>query len=71
MNTLILALNWLLIDPSLEGSLDLANNVFTGIFTIEAAMKIIGHGRLYFKKYWNLFDFTIIVFTYIQIIYTS
>jgi hypothetical protein len=34
-------------------------------------MKIVGHGRLYFKKHWNLFDFFIVVFTYIQIIYSS
>ena len=71
LNTLVLALNWLLIDPYLERILDTVNHVFTGIFTLEAVMKIIGHGRLYFKKYWNLFDFFIVLFTYMQIIYSS
>jgi len=71
INTIVLALNWLLIDPKLEYILDIINHVFTGIFTVEAVMKIIGHGRLYFKKRWNLFDFFIVIFTFMQIIYSS
>ncbi len=71
MNTLVLALNWLLIDPALELILDDINHCFTAIFTIEAIMKIIGHGRLYFKKNWNIFDLLIIILTYTQIIYSS
>jgi hypothetical protein len=70
-NTFVLALNWLLIDPGLESTLEVINIVFTGIFTLEAALKIIGSGKMYFSKYWNLFDFGILILTYIQIIYTS
>lgn len=41
-----------------------ANQLFLGIFVLEAAIKIVAvhpHPSRYFKDGWNLFDFTIIV----------
>jgi lipid-A-disaccharide synthase-like uncharacterized protein len=68
-NTLVLSLNWFLIDPSLESSFEICNHVFTAFFTLEAIVKIVANGALYFKENWNLFDFFVLLFTYIQIIY--
>lgn len=39
--------------------MDILNNVFNGIFVLEAIFKIIGSGCRYFKESWNIFDFII------------
>ena len=39
----------------------MANFVFTGIFLLEAIVKIIALKLCYFKKAWNVFDFIIVV----------
>lgn len=70
INTIILSLNWFLIDPQLESGFEIVNNVFTAFFTIEALIKILANGKLYFKENWNLFDFFVLLFTYIQIVYS-
>ena len=38
-----------------------ANLVFSIIYTVEAAIKLIGHRKFYFYKSWNVFDFVIVV----------
>lgn len=53
-----------------EDILNYLNHVFTVIFSIEAVIKIMGYGRVYFKKFWNLFDFCILICTIFQIIYS-
>lgn len=37
------------------------NLMFNIIYTIEAAIKLLGFGRDYFQDGWNNFDFTIVV----------
>ena len=41
--------------------LDYFNMIFTGVFTVECIMKLIGLGIYYFKVPWNLFDFIVVV----------
>ena len=69
INTLVLSLNWFLINPKLESSFEIVNNVFTALFTFEALIKILANGKLYFKENWNLFDFFVLIFTYLQLVY--
>lgn len=38
-----------------------ANLIFSIIYTIEAAIKLIGHRKFYFYKSWNVFDFVIVL----------
>lgn len=45
----------------LDYSLRLSNFVFTGIFVLEAIVKIIALRTHYFKKAWNVFDFIIVI----------
>lgn len=48
--------------------LHLGNNVFLGVFIIEAALKITAVAprfRLYFGNGWNLFDFSVVVLSLI------
>jgi hypothetical protein len=44
---------------------DNLNIVFSLIFTIEAAVKIIGMKGNYFKDTWNVFDFVVVCITLI------
>ena len=35
--------------------------MFTGIFVLEAILKVIALKQHYFKKAWNVFDFIIVI----------
>jgi len=51
-----------------DGWLHLGNNIILGIFIIEAALKITAVApqfRRYFGDGWNLFDFTVVVLSFI------
>ena len=41
--------------------------MFTGIFTVEAILKIIGMSKYYFLSNWNVLDFIIVVASLIDI----
>lgn len=43
------------------------NIVFTIIYTLEAAIKICGWGKVYFHSGWNWFDFTIVTVSWVGI----
>ena len=68
INTLILALDWYQMPSNLIGYFDDLNYFFTAIFTIEAGLKIIAEGKYYFRQGWNIFDFIIVVVSYVAII---
>jgi hypothetical protein len=49
--------------------LESINYFFTAVFTLEAIIKIIGLGfKGYFTKGWNVFDFIIVVISYVTLI---
>jgi Ion transport protein len=68
INTVILACNWYGMKETTESAMGLINQIFTAIFSMEALMKIIAFGSLYFRKAWNVFDFAILVLTIVQIV---
>ena len=39
------------------------NFIFTGIFILEAIVRLIALRFDYFKQGWNIFDFTIVIFS--------
>lgn len=41
--------------------MDVVNYVFSGIFAVEAILKLIVYGRRYFKDRWNVFDFFVLI----------
>lgn len=41
--------------------LDFTNYIFTVIFILEAALKLIAYGDTYFNNSWNQFDFFVVV----------
>lgn len=44
-------------------ALNYLNFVFTGIFTIEAVVRLIAMELEYFKSHMNVFDFVIVLFS--------
>jgi hypothetical protein len=64
-----MSINWYDSPSSLESSLEYVNYVFAGIFTLEAVIKIIAFGpRDYLSKGWNIFDFSIVIISYVTLI---
>lgn len=71
LNIIVLATAWYLDSDTVENAMGIINNIFTGIFTIEAVLKIIAYDKLYFKNGWNVLDFFVLIGTYVQIIVSS
>ena len=69
LNTVALAMNWYARPDSVDNILNIWNYVFTGIFTVEAIIRIAGLGpNKYFTEKWNIFDFVIITGSYASLI---
>lgn len=43
------------------GLTQLFNWIFTGIFAVEAALKLLALRLHYFKRFWNVFDFVVLI----------
>ena len=68
-NTIIMAINWYGCPPSVQNALEYTNYFFTAIFTLEAIIKIIAFNfKGYFSQGWNIFDFVIVIFSYVMLI---
>jgi hypothetical protein len=64
-----MAINWFEAPTELMDILEYINYFFTAVFTLEAIIKIIGLGyKGYFTKGWNVFDFFIVLISYITLI---
>jgi hypothetical protein len=68
LNTLALSINWYGIDSKITNSIKLINYIFSALFLTEAFIKIVGHGKAYFKEGWNIFDLIIVIASIIGII---
>ena len=55
-----MTVRWLEMSAYAEGIMETINYVFTGIFILEAAIKLIAFGDRYFRDSWNVFDFFIV-----------
>ena len=67
VNTVVLALKWYGEPEALPSILEVINYVFAAIFTVEAGIKLIALRNVYFYDGWNVFDFAIVIGTYIGI----
>ena len=68
LNTIVLGLKWYGEPDELPDILEIINYVFAGIFTVEAFIKIVALDKDYFRDGWNVFDFVIVIGTYIGVI---
>ncbi len=51
--------------------LEIINYVFTGVFTIELILKLIGFSWDFWYETWNVFDTVIVVSSYIDIVFSN
>jgi Ion transport protein len=64
-----MAINWYGCPQDLLDALEYTNYFFTAAFTVEAIIKLIAYSpRGYFSQGWNIFDFTIVLISYITLI---
>lgn len=56
------------LDLYIYTTLQIVNYVFTGIYTIEFLLKIMGLGKLYWKSPWNIFDFLLLILAFVDVI---
>ena len=67
IDTIVLACYYYMIPEDEKLILEGINLFFVCLFTLEAFMKIIASGKLYFLMYWNRFDFGILFLTFLTI----
>jgi hypothetical protein len=64
-----MAINWYGCPPDLLNALEYTNYFFTAAFTFEAIVKLIAFSiRGYFSVGWNIFDFLIVLISYVTLI---
>jgi hypothetical protein len=72
LNILVMALSNYDMSTEYKGTLDGMNDVFTGIFALEATLKLLAElPNRYFKNGWNQYDFFVVVVTCGDFIYTK
>jgi hypothetical protein len=66
---LVLALKWYQQPQWVADLTELLNYIFTGIYALEAIIRIVGYGPLkYFAESWNIFDFIIVTGSIISMV---
>lgn len=70
LNTFMMALTYFGEEDSFSAMIEYCNYAFAVFFTLEAAAKITGLGRYYWKESWNIFDFAIVVGSFMGMTYT-
>ena len=45
----------------MENVISYINYTFTGIFFVEMIIRLFAYGKNYFKNYWYVFDFFIVI----------
>ena len=67
LNTVVLCMDFYGSAQVYKDVIDNFNLVFVVIFTIEAALKLLGLGpRYYFHVNWNKFDFSIVILSLVS-----
>jgi hypothetical protein len=51
--------------------LEIVNYIFTGIFTIEVTLKLVAFACDFWYDAWNIFDFLIVLCSYVDIIFSN
>ena len=68
LNALIMTLRYVGISQEMEDILKLLNYIFTAIFFIEMVIRLSAYGKNYFKDYWYVFDFIIVIGSLVLIV---
>lgn len=68
LNMLQMAINFEGMSDEYSKGLEYSNYFFTGIFAIEAVLKIIGNGWAYFAPTWHKFDLFVVISSLLDIV---
>jgi len=72
VNILFLSLQHHNMDQDLENILEVWNYVFIGLYTLEFLLKATGlNFKFYFANNWNKFDFSILILSYLSILFSD
>ena len=71
LNMIQMAMTYANSSDNYEMGLDIMNYTFIGMFTIELILKLIGFGIEFWNDPWNIFDFIIILCSYVDIALSS
>ncbi|XP_076316388.1 muscle calcium channel subunit alpha-1-like isoform X2 [Tachypleus tridentatus] len=72
VNTLSLAMKYHNQPQNYTVALDVLNQIFTAVFALEFLLKVMAFGfKNYFGDAWNVFDFVIVLGSYIDIVYSE
>ena len=71
LNTAVMAMEHFGQSDTLALFVDTMNLVFAVVFTVEMAVKLLALGSRYAEENWNLFDGTIVVFTWVGIVVSA
>jgi hypothetical protein len=63
-----MCVRWAGMKDEVKDRVEMANQVFTTIFFLEAAFKITAFGCRYFKHNYNVFDFVIVMSSLVFIV---
>ncbi|KAE9028177.1 hypothetical protein PF005_g2409 [Phytophthora fragariae] len=69
LNTVFMAMDYFGEEDLYETGLNYLNYFFSGVFALEAVVKVIGLGKYYWKDPWNVFDFVVVLGTLFGVIY--
>jgi voltage-dependent calcium channel L type alpha-1D len=69
LNTVFMAMDYFGEEDLYETGLNYLNYFFSGVFALEATVKIVGLGKYYWKEPWNIFDFMVVLGTLFGMMY--
>ena len=67
LNMILMAMQYENMPSNYGTILETVNYIFTAIFFIEAAIKLIAFGSSYFRNSWNVFDFSVVCASLVDI----
>ncbi len=68
VNTIVFTLQWWRQPDTLQSISKILNYFFLGVFAVEAIIKLIAFGQTYFNESWNIFDFVVVLATFVGLI---
>ena len=68
LNMIQMSINFETQSATYSLTLELINYVFTGIFVMEATLKLIAFGFSYYRTTWNCFDFCVVTASLFDIV---
>lgn len=68
LNAITMACTYVGMSRNFESVVTNLNYTFTGIFFVEMIIRLLAYGRNYFRDYWNVFDFTIVIGSIVSIV---